>query len=74
MYELDPSRRCETTARSLKERATLLGAGFKLNAQDEPTPAADQPPQPVADAPTPAAPAPAPEAPAPEAQPQEPKV
>ncbi|MFL5294878.1 MAG: hypothetical protein ACJ798_00720 [Phenylobacterium sp.] len=51
--------KCETTAKALEERATLLGASFKVNAESEPAPA---------DAPAPAAdaPAPAPEQPAPE--------
>jgi hypothetical protein len=57
--------RCETTAKTLKDRATLLGAGFKVNAtEDEATP----PPAPPA--PTEAAPPPPAEAPpAPEAAP-----
>lgn len=32
-------QRCETTARALEKRATLLGASFKVNAESEPEPA-----------------------------------
>ena len=62
--------RCETTAKALKERATLMGASFRVNAEHaaqfaEPAPTTDAP---AADAPTPEAPkpeAPQPETPAP---------
>lgn len=64
--------KCETTAKSLESRATLLGASFKSNAESEPeaAPPADAPP---ADAPAPApdqaAPAPDQAAPPPETPP-----
>jgi hypothetical protein len=35
--------RCETTAKSLKDRATLLGASLKANASDDPPPSGDAP-------------------------------
>jgi hypothetical protein len=47
--------RCETTAKALEERATLLGASFRVNAEPEPPPAAaapapaNAPPPPPAD-------------------------
>ena len=52
--------RCETTAKALKERATLMGASFRVNAEPaaqvaEPAPTTDAP---AADAPTPEAPKP----------------
>ncbi|MDB5425594.1 MAG: hypothetical protein JWQ29_3010 [Phenylobacterium sp.] len=53
--------RCETVAASLAQRATLMGASFRLNAEPEPAPA------PVAEAPPPEAPAPVAETPAAEA-------
>ena len=55
--------RCETTAKSLKEKATLMGGAFKAN---------DEPEAPAADAAAPAAEAPPP-APA-EAPPETPKA
>jgi hypothetical protein len=65
--------KCETTARSLESRATLMGASFKANTEAEPeaAPPADAPPA-DAPAPTPDQPAPAadqPAAPPPEAPP-----
>jgi hypothetical protein len=57
--------RCETTAKTLKDRATLLGAGFKVNATEDeppaPPPPADKPPAspPPAEAPAPPADQPA---------------
>jgi hypothetical protein len=44
--------RCETTAKTLKDRATLLGAGFRVNATEDGSP---PPPAPTAEAPTPEA-------------------
>jgi hypothetical protein len=50
--------RCETTAKSLKEKATLMGGAFRVNDEPEPPPAdAAAPP---ADAPPPAPPTPDP--------------
>jgi hypothetical protein len=43
--------RCETTAKTLQERATLMGAGFKVNEAPQetpPEPAGPQPSQPAA--------------------------
>lgn len=47
--------RCETTAKALKDRATLMGASFKVNAEpeDAPAPAAEAPPATEAPAPSP---------------------
>lgn len=59
--------RCETTAKTLKERAVLMGASFKVNAEPEAPPAEAVP----ADAPTAPPQAPA-EAPAPEQPPPPP--
>ena len=58
--------RCETTARTLKQRATLLGAGFKVNAEEDAAPApppAQAPAAPPSDQPAPAATAEAPVSP-----------
>ena len=54
--------RCETTAKSLKERATLLGAGLRGNATEEPppAPAAEAPAEAPKDAPPETASAPPP--------------
>jgi hypothetical protein len=51
--------RCETTAKTLKDRATLLGAGFKVNAAEE-----EAAPPPPAETPAPEAPKDAPAEPA----------
>jgi len=51
--------RCETTAKTLKERATLLGAGFKVNAEAE-APKAEAPAEAAKDAPPETAAAPPP--------------
>jgi len=60
--------RCETTAKTLKERATLLGAGLKVNAEEE-EPKADAPAEAAKDAPPETASAPPPgDAPAPDAE------
>ncbi|HEY0436584.1 MAG TPA: hypothetical protein VGC92_08095 [Phenylobacterium sp.] len=61
--------RCETTAKALEERATLLGASFKVNAEPEPPAAEAAPASEPGKTPTEGAPA---DAPAPEA-PTEPK-
>ena len=62
--------RCETTAKTLKDRATLLGAGFRVNASDDEAPAAPAPTEAPKDAPPETAAAPPPgEAPAPEQSP-----
>ena len=63
--------RCETTAKALEERATLLGASFKVNTEPEPAPTdaapAETPAPEPGKTPTEAAPAEAPsETPAPE--------
>jgi hypothetical protein len=50
--------RCETTAKDLKAKATLMGGAFKVNDEPEAPPPAD-----AAPAPAPAADAPAPDAP-----------
>jgi hypothetical protein len=50
--------RCETVAANLEQRAKLMGASFRVNAEPEPAPA------PVADAPPPAPETPSAEAPA----------
>ena len=57
--------RCETTAKDLHAKATLMGASFKVNDEPEPPPPpADAPPAPAGDAaPAPPADAPAPDAP-----------
>jgi hypothetical protein len=50
--------RCETTAKSLQTKATLMGSAFKVNDEPELAPAADAPPAPAGDAaPPPADPA-----------------
>jgi hypothetical protein len=51
--------RCETTAKTLKDRATLLGAGFKVNAEDD-APKAEAPGDAPKDAPAETATAPPP--------------
>lgn len=63
--------RCETVAKDLQARATLLGASFKANDEAEPPPAPDAPAPPAPDAAT-APPADAPPAPkeTPQAAPQ----
>ena len=56
--------RCEVTAKTLYDRATLLGASFKVNEEPEtPAPAADAPAPPAESLLPSAAPAPAPETP-----------
>jgi hypothetical protein len=52
--------RCETTAKTLKDRATLLGAGFKVNAAEDDAPKADAPAEAPKDAPPETAAAPPP--------------
>ena len=57
--------RCETTARSLEAKATLMGASFKVNDEAEAPPAESPPAEaPPADAATPRTPAEPPPAPA----------
>jgi hypothetical protein len=48
--------RCETTAKALEERATLMGASFRVNSEPQPPPAAEAAPAP-SDAPAPTDPA-----------------
>ena len=46
--------RCETTAKSLKAKATLMGGAFKVNDEPDAPPPAEAAPAPAADAPAPA--------------------
>jgi hypothetical protein len=48
--------RCETTAKTLKAKATLMGGAFKVNDEPEAPPPADAAPAPATDAPAPDAP------------------
>ncbi len=61
--------RCETTAKALKDRATLLGASLKANAEPEPAPAAEAPAEAPKDAPAETATAPPPGEPSAEPKP-----
>jgi hypothetical protein len=48
--------RCETTAKDLKEKATLMGGAFKANDEPDPPPADAAPPAPSSETPAPPAP------------------